>query len=81
MGANKTYQQKADRGSMLGESDEFRRLRHAVGKAAGDRRHPQCLPSAHREPIQCSVGPGTRVRRARNVRFRTDYGFCCTTAI
>ena len=37
MGANKTYQQKGDRGRMLGESDEFRRLRHAVGKAAGDR--------------------------------------------
>jgi len=37
MGANKTYQQKGDRGRMLGESDEFRRLRHAVEKAAGDR--------------------------------------------
>ncbi len=37
MGANKTYQQKGDRGGMLGESDEFRRLRHAVEKAAGDR--------------------------------------------
>ena len=37
MGANKTYQQKDDRGRMLGESDEFRRLRHAVEKAAGDR--------------------------------------------
>ncbi len=37
MGANKTYQQKGDRGRMLGESAEFRRLRHAVEKAAGDR--------------------------------------------
>jgi hypothetical protein len=37
VGANKTYQQKGDRGRMLGESDEFRRLRHAVEKAAGDR--------------------------------------------
>jgi hypothetical protein len=37
MGANKTYRQKGDRGRMLGESDEFRRLRHAVEKAAGDR--------------------------------------------
>ena len=37
MGANKTYQQKGDRGRVLGESDEFRRLRHAVEKAAGDR--------------------------------------------
>ena len=37
MGANKTYQQKGDRARMLGESDEFKRLRHAVEKAAGDR--------------------------------------------
>jgi hypothetical protein len=39
MGANKTYQQKGDKGRsrMIGESDEFRRLRHAVEKAHGDR--------------------------------------------
>jgi hypothetical protein len=37
MGANKTSQQKGDRGRKLGESDEFRKLRHAVEKAAGDR--------------------------------------------
>jgi hypothetical protein len=37
MGSNKTYQQKGDRGRVLGESAEFRRLRHAVEKAAGDR--------------------------------------------
>jgi hypothetical protein len=37
MGANKTYQQKGDRGRVLGESDEFRRLRHAIEKAHGDR--------------------------------------------
>jgi hypothetical protein len=37
MGANKTYQQKGGRGRMLGESAEYRRLRHAVEKAAGDR--------------------------------------------
>jgi hypothetical protein len=37
MGANKTYQQKGDRGRVLGESHEFRRLRHAIEKAAGDR--------------------------------------------
>jgi hypothetical protein len=39
MGANKTYQQKGDRGRSrtVGESDEFRRLRHAVEKAHGDR--------------------------------------------
>jgi hypothetical protein len=32
MGANKTYQQKGDRGRMLGESDEFRKLRRAIEK-------------------------------------------------
>jgi hypothetical protein len=37
MGVNKTYQQKGDRGRMLGESHEFRRLRHTVEKAHGDR--------------------------------------------
>jgi hypothetical protein len=37
MGANKTYQQKGNRGRMLGESDEFRRLHHAIEKAHGDR--------------------------------------------
>jgi hypothetical protein len=37
MGANKTFQQKGDRGRMLGESDEFRKLRHAIEKAHGDR--------------------------------------------
>jgi hypothetical protein len=37
--ANKTYQQKGDKGRsrMVGESDEFKRLRHAVEKAHGDR--------------------------------------------
>jgi hypothetical protein len=34
MGTNKP---KGDRSRMLGESAEFRRLRHAVEKAAGDR--------------------------------------------
>jgi hypothetical protein len=37
MGANKTYQQKGDRGRVLGESDEFRHLRRAIEKAAGER--------------------------------------------
>ena len=37
MGANKTFQQQGDRGRMLGESDEFRRLRRATDKAHGDR--------------------------------------------
>ena len=37
MGSNKTFQQKGDRGRVLGESDEFRKLHHAVEKAQGDR--------------------------------------------
>ena len=37
MGANKTYQQKGERGRMHGESGEFTRLRHAIEKAHGDR--------------------------------------------
>ena len=37
MGANKTFQQKGDRGRILGESDEFRKLRRAIDKAHGDR--------------------------------------------
>ncbi len=37
MGANKTFQQKGDRGRLLGESDEFKRLRRAIDKADGDR--------------------------------------------
>jgi hypothetical protein len=45
MGANKTYRQKGNRGRMLVESDEFRRLRYAIKKGAGDRgaRHPSGL--------------------------------------
>jgi hypothetical protein len=37
MGANKTFQQKHGNRVVLGESPEFRRLRHAVEKATGDR--------------------------------------------
>jgi hypothetical protein len=37
MGANKTFQQKHGNRVVLGESAEFRRVRHAVEKAAGDR--------------------------------------------
>jgi hypothetical protein len=37
MGANKTFQQKGDRGRLLGESDEFKRLRRAIDKAEGNR--------------------------------------------
>ena len=35
MGA--TFQQKGDRGRLLGESDEFKRLRRAIDKADRDR--------------------------------------------
>ena len=53
MDANKTHQQKGDRGRMLGESDEFRRLRHAVEKAAGDReRALRNVCHLYREPIR-----------------------------
>ena len=37
MGSNKTFQQKHDNHVVIGESAEFRKLRHAVEKAAGDR--------------------------------------------
>jgi hypothetical protein len=37
MRSNNTYLQKGDRGRVLGESDEFRKLRHAIEKAHGDR--------------------------------------------
>lgn len=37
MGANKTYQQKSSNRVIVGESHEFRRLRHAIEKVHGDR--------------------------------------------
>ncbi len=37
MGSNKTFQQKGDRGRILGKSDEFRKLHRAIEKAHGDR--------------------------------------------
>jgi hypothetical protein len=37
MGSNKTFQRKGDRGRVLGESDEFRKLHRAIEKAQGDR--------------------------------------------
>jgi hypothetical protein len=71
VGANKTYQQKGDKGRsrMVGESDEFRRLRHAVAKAHGDRERAirnvcrlygvsrlELLPSAIRAATLALVG-------------------------
>jgi hypothetical protein len=37
MGANKTYQQRSDNRVIVGDSHEFKRLCHAIGKAHGDR--------------------------------------------
>jgi len=37
MGSNKTFQQKRGRRVVLGESTEYRALRHAIEKAHGDR--------------------------------------------
>jgi hypothetical protein len=37
MGSNKTFRQRHGDRVMLGESAQFRRLRHAIEKAAGDR--------------------------------------------
>jgi hypothetical protein len=75
MGANKTYQQKGDRGRMLGESDEFKRLRHAVEKAAGDRERAirNVCPPVHREPIRRAArrDPDGHTGAAR--RGRTHY--------
>ena len=69
MGANKTYQQKANHRIIVGESDEFKRLRHAVEKAHGDRERAirnvcrlygvsrlELLPSAIREATLALIG-------------------------
>jgi len=37
MGSNKTFQQRHGRRVVLGESTEYRALRHAIEKAHGDR--------------------------------------------
>ncbi len=70
MGSNKTFQQKGDRGRMLGESGEFRRLRHAVEKVVGDRERAiryvcrlygvktvEALPGAIRAATLALLGP------------------------
>jgi hypothetical protein len=70
MGSNKTYQQKGNRGRVLGESDEFRKLRHAIEKAHGDRdrairyvcrlygvRTIDALPGAIRAATLALLGP------------------------
>ena len=75
MGANKTYQQKGDKGRsrVVGESDEFKRLRHAVEKANGDRERAirnvcrlygvsrlELLPSAIRVAALALIDSGAR---------------------
>jgi hypothetical protein len=76
MGSNKTFQQKGDRGRMLGESDEFRKLRRAIEKAHGDRERAirivcrlydvktlDALPSAIRAATLALLGPHACVPR------------------
>ena len=70
MGSNKTFQQKGDRGRVLGESDEFRKLRRAIDKAHGDRdqairnvcrlysvKTVEALPGAIRAATLALLGP------------------------
>jgi hypothetical protein len=70
MGSNKTFQQKGDRGRVLGESNEFRKLRRAIEKAHGDRdraisnvcrlygvKAVEALPGAVRAATLALLGP------------------------
>jgi hypothetical protein len=70
MGSNKTFQQKGDRGRVLGESDEFRKLHRAIEKAHGYRDQAirnvcrlygvktiDALPGAVRAATLALVGP------------------------
>jgi hypothetical protein len=71
MGANKTYQQKGDRGCLLGESDEFKRLRRAVGKAHGDReRWTHCLEQSGVPWSRCSTSRAHRFAAYRITALR-----------
>ena len=69
VGANKTYQSKKDNRIIVGESDEFKRLRHAIAKAHGDRERairnvchlygvsrPELLPGAIRAATLALIG-------------------------
>src|ERR1700756_4997526 len=63
MGANKTFQQKHGEHVILGESSEFRRLRHAVEKAAGDRERAirnVCRLYGVKTSTRCQVRSGRR---------------------
>ena len=73
MGSNKTFQQKHREHVVLGESSEFRRLRRAVEKAAGDRERAirnlcrlysvkgiDALPAAIRVATLALLGPEVR---------------------
>jgi hypothetical protein len=67
MGSNKTFQQKHGERVMLGESSEFRRLRHAVEKAAGDRERRSATSAACTcEGARCAAcRPGGAILRWR----------------
>jgi hypothetical protein len=74
MGSNKTFQQKHGERVMLGEAAEFRRLRHAIKKAAGDRERAirnvcrlygvtastRCRPASGQPRWHCSVRTSER---------------------
>jgi hypothetical protein len=72
MGANKTYQQKGDKGRVLGESDEFRRLRRAIDKAQSDR--DQAIRNVCRlygvKTIDALPDPGSDVGATWSARMR-----------
>jgi hypothetical protein len=49
MGSNKTFQQKGDRGRMIGESDEFRQLHRAIEKTQAIATKPSATSAAFTE--------------------------------
>jgi hypothetical protein len=70
MRSNKTFQQKHDNRVVIGDSPEFRRLRHAIEKAHGDRdqairdvcrlysvKTVEALPGAIRAATLALLGP------------------------
>jgi hypothetical protein len=74
MGANKTYEQKRDRGRILDDSDEFRKLHRAIEKAHGDRDQAIRTSAAFtgEDPRRAARrGPGGDVGAARRLRVST----------
>ena len=73
MGSNKTYQQKGDRGRVLGESGEFRKLQRAIEKAQAIATKPFATSAAFtvsRRSTRCQVRSGRR-----RWRFSTPESF------